>query len=251
MPWSTPPTASPSAPGREFVRLLVLGVVPQHERVRRLSLFVILACGCGTTGSASPEPSTPATPNAAPNVATTPEGRHAIDSTLVATARSAPKIEKMKLRTDESGALVKQSLYHHDAGAVPEAVKALAAKTFPGATVVTYETERYGSDPHVFEVEVDTTDGKRCEVSATAHGELRYQECRLDPAALPKPVADKVAELYPGAKVLEAESKVGPGIDELTVEVEANGRELYLRLSNTGDVLSTFVRIPAVVEVPI
>lgn len=230
----------------------LLRVVPHHEVVRRLSLFVILA-GCGTAGSQAPTSEAPSAPNTAANVAaeSTGEGAHTIDATLVATARSAPKVDKMKLRVDESGVLSKQALYHHDASVVPQAVKALAEKTFPGSKVVNYETERYGTDPHVFEVEVETTDGKHCEVSASAEGELRYQECRIDPAAIPKEIAAKLAELYPNAKILEAESKVGPGIDEMTVEVEVQGRELYLRMSKTGDVLSTFVRIPAIVEVPL
>ena len=102
----------------------------------------------------------------------------------------------------------------------------------------------------VFEVEVDTKDGKRCAVAAKADGTEVYVECRVDPAELSEPIVKAVEALMPGGKIVEAESKKGPGIYEVSVEVESGGREYYLRVSPDGTLIQKLVRIPAIVEVP-
>lgn len=183
---------------------------------------------------------------------TTPQagGAAALDAELIGMAASGSPVVKMKIRTDGSGAIVKQAMYHHEDSAIPAAVRELASKTWPDARVVNYESELYAGTGRAYEVEVDAPGGQ-CELSATADGTLLYQECRIDPSALPAALAAKVDELWPGAKVLEAETKKGPDVDEVTVEVEHGGREYYVRLKPDATVIQRLVRVPAIVEVPL
>jgi hypothetical protein len=157
----------------------------------------------------------------------------------------------MKIRTDAGGAVVKQSLYHRDLAAIPKPVHDLAAQKFPGGKTEQVESELYLEHGRVYEVEVTTTDGKKCEVAASAEGVELYTECVVEPASLPAPVTAAIAKLYPDAKVLEAETKKGPEVDEITVEVQVGGGEHYLRVKPDGTVIQRLVRIPAVVEIPI
>lgn len=221
--------------------------------MRRTFLLGIFATACATTTAIDDTPSSQ--PEANPHTVTadsSTEGaaKLGMDPTLVQAAMGASKIDKIKLRIDEDGSFVKQAVYHDNAAAIPEVVKAKALEVFPGAKIVFYESEHYADAGVVHEVEVETTDGRHCEVSATPDGTLRYQECHLDPAKLPAPVAAKIAELYPSAKILEAEHKQGPSIDALTVEVEDGGREFYVQLSPAGEVQSIHLRVKAIVEIP-
>jgi hypothetical protein len=184
-----------------------------------------------------------------PTAATSGAATSALDGELVKTASHGAI--KMKIRTDGAGAVVKQSVYHHDEQAIPKPVHELAAQRFPGAKTEHVESELYAEHGRVYEIELTTADGKQCEVAASAEGTELYTECRVDPATLPAPVADAVAKLYPGAKVLEAETKKGPKLDEISVEVQAGDAEHYVRLAPDGRVLERLVRVPAIVEIPI
>ena len=64
-------------------------------------------------------------------------------------------------------------------------------------------------------------------------------------------LTDAVGKLYPGAKVLEAETKKGPQMDEITLEVQVGEGEHYVRIKPDGTLVQRLVRIPAVVEIPI
>jgi len=211
------------------------------------SLVVVLAlsvpvAACDKDGETTKCPEPPTTPAAAGATA-------ALDGELVKTA-SAGAI-KMKLRTDASGALVKQSVYHRDLAAIPKPVHDLAAQKFPGGKTAQVESELYREHGRVYEVEVTTADGKKCEVAASAEGVELYVECVVDPASLPAPVTAAIAKLYPDAKVLEAETKTGPNIDEITVEVQVGDSEHYVRIKPDGTVIERLVRVPAVVEIPL
>lgn len=173
-----------------------------------------------------------------------------LDGELVALVAKDGAIDRMKIRTDATGAIVKQSLYHHDDAAIPSAVRELATKTWPDAKIVSFETERYADRGRVYEVEVATATGQ-CELAATEDGTLVYQECRIDPATLAAPVAARVAELWPSGKIVEAETKRGPDVDEVTVEIEHGGKAYYLRAKPDGTVVQRLVRVPAIVEVPL
>ena len=233
--------------------------------MRRLVLpWILVSIACGTeprptstTPPTEPAPAptpteTPApTPTEAVDVAApTPQGGVALHMQIVEAARDAKGVEKVKLRVDDSGAIVKQTVYHADASRIPGPVQELAKKEFPGSKAVSYETEVYADVGEIFEVEVQTKDGKRCEVAANAEGVLRYKECHVKPKELPKEVSAKIKELHPKGKILEAETKQGPDIDEITIEVKDGGRELYMRIKPDGTVIQTLFRVPAVFEVP-
>lgn len=235
--------------------------------MRRLVLSCILASvACGTeprpsstTPPAEPAPAptetpteTPApTPTEAVDVAApAPQGGTAVHMQIVEAARDAKGVEKVKVRVDDTGAIVKLAVYHQDASRIPAPVQELAAKEFPGSKTMAYETEFYADVGEIFEVEVQTKDGKRCELAANAEGVLRYKECHVKPKDLPAEMSAKVKELHPKGKILEAETKQGPEIDETTIKVKDGGRELYLRMKPDGTLIQTLYRVPATFEVP-
>ena len=221
------------------------------------ALALLVACG------QSEEPSTASPADA--DTRDSPAGSQAVNSEagakevlraeILQVATEAPKVETMKLRFDSSGALVKQAVYHDDAAAVPEAVRALAEQTYPRAKVTGYETEHYADRGEVFEVELETGENRHCEVAATAEGVLVYTECRVDARELPAPVAERVTALFADGEILEAEHKTlgaeGSEGEEYSVEVKHAGREYYLRIASDGSLLSKHLRVPAVVELPV
>ncbi len=205
-------------------------------------LAITVALGCH---HAQPT-TTPSTPGTTPNA-----GVATIDGELVAVASQPGAAIKFKLRVDQTGRIVKESLYHNAVGTVPAEIRTKAEQRWAGGTIVRYELERYSDHGRVHEVEVKTAEGVTCELAVKADGTELYQECGLDVDKLPAAVAAKIAEIFPQGKVLEAETKRGPSTDELTVEVEAGGQEFYLRMSPDGTVLAKLVRIPAIFEVPV
>jgi hypothetical protein len=224
-------------------------VVEHRDMSRALSslpLALLLACGPkgsgGTTPPTETAPPTHAAPAAAPAAA--------LDAEIIRTASTAAEVRKMKVRVDADGNIVKQSLYHGQADALPAKVHELAKTRFPNGKVVYFETELYADRGRVYEVEVDDA-GKPCEVAATPEGVEIYVECEVDPASLAAELKASIEKLAPGGKLLEAETKKGPDIDEVTVEVEAGGRELYVRMKPDGTIIQTLRRIPAIIEVPL
>jgi hypothetical protein len=225
--------------------------VPYHRAAMHvyasvLSMLVLSACGTST--ATTPVSDTPTSASAAPMVA---EASAGLDAEIVETAITAPKLDKMKVRVDATGALVKQSLYHYDATAVPKAIRDLAAQQYPESTPVRYETEWYDDLGRVYEVEVQTKEGKRCEVAATPDGKLQYTECQLDPSELPSDVVATVHAIGGSATVLEAEHKQRDGSEEYTVELELPSGELYLRIGPDGALLGKYRRVPGIIEVPV
>jgi hypothetical protein len=216
------------------------------------SLPLLLLVACTTTGAATEETTPPAASAAAATIdadAST-AGSASIDAKLAALASTAGKVEKIELRVDADGKLAKQSIYHDSADAIPEPVRALASDKFPKAKVINYESEVYADLDRVYEIELDDG-GKECEVAAREDGTEIYTECKVDPAGLSAAVKATVEKLAPGGKLLEAETKKGPSVDELTVEVQAGDGELYVRMKPDGTLLEAYRRIPAIVEVPL
>lgn len=205
------------------------------------SLFLLGACASAPSPT-NPTPATPAAASVASGGGLHPE--------LARVAVSADNVEEFELRLDAKGQLVKQAVYHDDASAITEAVLAKTRELYPGATITHYETEHYADEGVVHEVEVKTADGQSCEVSATPDGTLRYQECELDLATLPAHIGAAVTSAYPGGEILEAETKKGPGMDVLTVEVRSGGTEYYLYMTPDGSIERVFKRVEAVVEIP-
>lgn len=226
-------------------------MVPLRCFAPALLLSLVTACGGSST---STESSTP--PDSGQAAAATAQTESAADGQAVlhadvAAAAKGSDVSKMKLRLDDSGAIVKQSVYHGDASRIAEPVKALATKEYPDGKPVRFENEWYAEHGPVHEVEVELPDGTHCEVAAKPDGALLYKECRVDPAKLDAAVTAAVEAAIPGGKILEAETKQGDGIDTLTIEVEAGGKEYYLIMSPTGEVSGKYQRVPAIVEVPV
>jgi hypothetical protein len=174
----------------------------------------------------------------------------AVPVELVETAGKASGVQKAKIRVDDTGAVTKLAIYHADADRIPQPVRDLARKTYPEAKVKVYESEYYAERGVVFEVEVETKDGKECEVEAKSDGTLVYTECVVDAASLSAEVKATIDETVPGAKVLEVEEKKGPDIDEVIVEVEKDGQAHVLTMKPSGELVSHHLRIPAVLDVP-
>jgi hypothetical protein len=218
--------------------------------MKRVPLLVLatFALACNEP-AATTQPCEATTTDAAPGTAAA--GTATLDATIRKTASSAPQVERMKIRVDDSGVIVKQSVYHGDASVIPAAVRELAEKTFPEARALKYETEVYADIGLVFEIELETKDGKLCEVSSQPDGTLVYTECHIDPRELPEPVAARAEATIAGGKIIEAEQKTGPKVDEFTVEVEHEGREFYLRVRPDGTLIAKLVRVPAIIELPI
>jgi len=174
----------------------------------------------------------------------------AIPAALVETAGEASGVQRVEIRVDDAGAVNKFAVYHGDANRIPQAVRDLATKTYPDAKVKVYESECYAERGVVFEVEVETKEGVECEVEAKSDGTLVYTECIVDEASLPAEVKATIDRTVPGAKVLEAEEKKGPEIDEIMVEVAKQGREHYLVIKPSGELVSHHLRLPAILDVP-
>ncbi|MGH1341421.1 MAG: hypothetical protein ACRBN8_07720 [Nannocystales bacterium] len=212
-------------------------------------LLSALSPGCVTPSeTASPVDAQPPSPSMSPAVATPSTGLH---ETVARIAVTAHTVEEFEFRLDEQGALIKQAIYHDDASAVSEVVKAKAMELYPGATIVAYETEFYADAGIVHEVEVKTADGQECEVSATPDRTLRYQECELEMADVPPQITAAVKSAYPDGKLLEVETKKGPSLDIVTAEVESGGVEYYVTMSPQGAIEAVHKRIEALVEIPV
>lgn len=174
----------------------------------------------------------------------------ALDQQLVTTAIRAETVIKAKVRVDAQGKITKQSVYHDDAASIPAAVREAATKRFPSATVLHYESEVYADRGRVYEVEVDDA-GTKCELAATPEGVEIYVECHADPATLSPEIKATIERVAPGGTILEAETKKGPDMDELTIEVDHAGRLLYLRVKPDGTLIEGLRRVPGFIEVPL
>jgi hypothetical protein len=208
-------------------------------------LLAVLACGPAKTATTPPAADPPGDSGASP------AGTAALDPAIAEHMRSAQKVDRIKLRFDEHGRIVKQSLYHGDASTIGAPAQAAAAERFPGAETLFYENEVYADLGPVEEIEVKTKDGRRCEIAAKPDGTVIYEECQMDASALPEPVAAAVAKLAPGATIEEAEVKKRPEGDEYTVEVTVDGRSQYLRIRSDGSLIQRLLRVPAIVEIPL
>ncbi len=213
------------------MRTIIITVVP----------WLLLACSRPLADSACPETPAPL-----------PEAGVMLDAELRELASSAATLERLEFRLDESGAVIKQAVYHDARAALPEPVLAHAEREFPGGRVLHYESERYAELGPVHEIELETVDGRECELAGRADGSLLYTECAIDPSGLPEAVAAALAVAVPDAAVVKAKHKRVVGAEpRFIVELGASeGRSLVLQLSPEGAVLAKHWRMRAVVELP-
>jgi hypothetical protein len=202
----------------------------------RASLLLLLVVGgCATITVAPPKPIGPGF----------------LAPQLVEAAGTWRGVERVRLAVDRSGGVTKMEVYHCDAGRFPAAARALLERELPGARALVYEREQYADLGWVNEVEVETADGRRCELGASDEGQLRFIECRVAPAQAPPAVAKALGALVPGAEIVEIELRKGPGIDEVIVEARSGERLEVLRLRPDGTVLARGIRLPATIDVPL
>lgn len=207
--------------------------------------LVASAVGCGGAQRGVPAEAP------APAASAAPAAGAGLDAELVGLASRAQGVMKIKMRVGPDGTVHKLAVYHHDAAAIPEPVRALAAERFPGAETLYYESELYSDLGRAYEVEIRTAEGKECEVSASADGTLLYEECKVPPDQIDPKVKATVDRLVPGGTVLEVETKHGPDRDEVSVEVKAGDVEHYVRTTPDGELIGHTLRIPAIIEVPV
>ncbi|MEZ4381968.1 MAG: hypothetical protein R3A79_11525 [Nannocystaceae bacterium] len=199
---------------------------------RLLSILLLTATiGCGSEPAQAPadcpEPAPTADAPGAPAQAPPPT-IGALDKAFIASVAepaSLATIDKLELELAADGSVRQLALYHRDAARIPDAVKAKVEEVYPGATTKLFETELEGPERReVFEVEVETADGRECEVEATAAGELIYTECEVDAESLDDAIKAAVKATLPDGAIKEAEVVERPGAaTETSVEVEVAG----------------------------
>jgi hypothetical protein len=174
----------------------------------------------------------------------------ALDPELVEIMQHPDDVGGVKVRTDRKGRVTKMSVYHAREQDIPLWVRGMATEKWPDAKVRSYETEWYADAGRVYEVEVTLTDGKTCEMSVNNAGVERYVECEIPPDSIPEAVAATMAQALPTGKIEEAEETKGPDMHEFTLEVEAEGREYYMRVRADGKLIQHLLRVPTILEVP-
>lgn len=157
---------------------------------------------------------------------------------------------KVELHVDAQGHLEKVEVYLTSADRVPEAVRKLGAEQLKGGEVTSHEIEVLGDGSVVYEIEAKMPGGLKCEISATAEGQLRYRECQVSLDAVPEAVRRAALAVEPG-EVVAVERSQGPGHDVFDVEVRVAGGELrQVEVSPTGQVIGRRRKLPATVELP-
>ncbi len=222
---------------------------------------LLLCVGCGPANcppQAAPPPpaepplAAPAPPEASAGPAAPSTGPGQLDPELSKLAVSAKGVHKLKLRFDAQGLVQKLAIYHHDEAQVPVELGKLAEEQFPGAKVLFYEGEHYADLGRVHEAKVKTKDGRSCEVSRSGAGKLLYTECDMAVAAVPGPVSKAITAALPAGKIAKAEQKDwADGRKHCHVEVEVDQARHYLVVELGGKIIAHYLRIPAVVDLPL
>ncbi len=202
---------------------------------------------------------------ASPGGETTPEGdsvgsptqqnsapaNTVVGAETLATAKQASDVERVELVLNDDGTMSKFAVYHKDSSSIPEAVRDLAKEKFPQGTIKHFESEWYRSRGVVYEVEISAPDGKDCEISALADGSLIYTECARTKEELSERIRNTIDSLLPGGKIVEAEEKKGPDIDETSVEIDHEGRTHALRFNANDELTERALILPAKLKIPI
>lgn len=159
-----------------------------------------------------------------------------------------PSTREVRVYLEPGGGIRGLSIYHLDAEAIPDAVKALGASRFPGRRIIYYETEWYADGSQVFEVEYALDGGKKGEIAARADGALIYMERPV--ATVPVPTRNAALRAVSGGRIVEGERRQGPGIDHFILKLDLRGRVHVLHIDAQGQVLQHGIRVPAKIEVP-
>ncbi len=220
-------------------------------RLQRVTAIVVAVFFSGCSAGQQPCPAAPAAGTSEEGSLPSETRVGQLDAEIVAVAIRADGVYRMRVVTDGSGEIQKLAIYHNDAEEIPEAVRTAAQERFPGAEVRNYETEVYADVGRVFEVEVTTAEGRDCEISCRPDGSLVYVECRVPTDEVPAWVLAEATRLLPDGEVVEAETKEGPGINEVHLEVRVEELIHYLVFVSEDAPIRHSLRIPATIEIPV
>ena len=220
-----------------------------------VAALALLGGGCDRGAGPPPAAAAPSCPEApacvCPECPPPPPppalGLGKLDRVFLERALAIPSHEKIEVKVGLDGSIEEVELYHGDAAAIPEAVRELAARTFPGAKVKKFETELDAAG-EIFEVEVEVK-GRECEVSARADGTLIYTECELPAKAITPEIRAVVAKVLPGAKIEGIKEITRGEVRSIEVEAELGGHEHELLLNDGLNLVRHVRKVPAVLEV--
>ncbi len=183
----------------------------------------------------APAPSPPAAPVA---------GAPRLPDPIADALANAQGVHEVEIDVAPDGTLRKVSVYHRDAAQVPEPVKASAQKAFAGAEADAFEIEFYAEGGTVYEVEVTTRDGRRCELAAEADGTVRYTECEIPAGKLPRAAREDARRRGTAAKAQRIER--ADGTVEFEVELRAaDGTRFEVSYDRDGRPIEARREIPA------
>lgn len=171
-----------------------------------------------------------------------------LDRDLIATATNAEGVFKVKIFTQPDGTVRKLAVYHRDAKLVPQKVQDAARKLFGSAPIQYFESEQYLDLGQIFEVEVKTAKGEE-EGAFKPDGTLVYRETPLTAKTVPAQLLKIAQGLVPEGKLIEAERKRGPNVDEFALKFDVKGVIHYIRMQPNATIINHAKRVPAVIEV--
>lgn len=117
----------------------------------------------------------------------------------------------------------------------PQVAIEVLKKLYPAAVVTAVKEELEDGVP-VLEIELQV-DGKRCEIEITREGIVRKVEEEIPQDALPRPVADALADLHPQAVIRTAIRKSQAELVTYEVELDVGGRRLEVAFTPAGAVV--------------
>ncbi|HGG57780.1 MAG TPA: hypothetical protein ENK31_08305 [Nannocystis exedens] len=165
-----------------------------------------------------------------------------LDRGFITGIREHSKVEKIEIEIAADGVIRELALYHMDAGKIPESVRKRAEASYPGAKITGFESEVEGPPRRqVYEVELETAEGQKCEIEAGEDGVQIYSECEVDLAKLSEELKAAAAKTLPEGTIKEAEV-VQQGDDapaKTIIEVEVG--ESTHKLVFVGDQLKRHV----------
>ncbi len=122
---------------------------------------------------------------------------------------------------------------------VPKAVLEAFEKAYPNAKEVEFEQGMIEGKA-VYEIEYKEND-REYEILYDADGEVLQKEESIDVKALPEPITQAIAKVYPNATIEEAEKVMKPDgtVTGYEVEIKSEEKKFELQLDTFGKILKT------------
>jgi len=226
-----------------------------------LSILLTTLLGCTSQPASSDDKAPPVAdaqqaPKEAPPVEVAAEKAPsigALDGEFVATISRHKAIDKIELEVAADGNIRELALYHNDAELIPDAVKAKAQEVYPGSTIHSYESELEGPQRRaVFEVELTTAEGQKCEIEATDGGELLYTECEVEVTSLAEELKAAAEKALPDGTIKEVEVVTPSGDAKPQTVVEMTvGETTHKLVFVEGELQRHAIEIKAEIELDV